>query len=105
MLCTGDLTCEETGVQLHYKGNKFHRIIPDFMIQAGDITAGDGTGGMSVFGPKFRDENFQKKHSEAGLPRHAHHLDGVCHIACWVLHSIAMAIARLCEVGVAVCVL
>lgn len=61
-LCTG-----EKGGKLHYKNCPFHRIIPDFMIQGGDITRGDGYGGMSIYGGKFEDENFKKKHDKPGL--------------------------------------
>lgn len=61
-LCTG-----EKGRDLSFKGCEFHRIIPGFMAQGGDITHGDGTGGRSIYGPSFADESFARLHARANI--------------------------------------
>lgn len=70
-LCTGETgNIEEgknSGVPRHFKGTIFHRIIPGFMCQGGDYTRGNGTGGESIYGPEFKDENFTLKHKGIGI--------------------------------------
>ncbi|KAK9816585.1 hypothetical protein WJX72_002282 [[Myrmecia] bisecta] len=66
-LCTGDKGIGLCGRPLHYGGCPVHRIIPGFMVQAGDFTCGDGTGGESIYGGRFDDEALDIPHDSAGL--------------------------------------
>ena len=73
------------GKTLKYEGSPFHRIIPEFMIQGGDITRGDGRGGESIFGNRFPDENFKIAHSAPGY---------VAFLSCFAL-SLSLTLALL----------
>jgi peptidylprolyl isomerase len=66
-LCTGEKGTGKSGKPLHYKGSIFHRVIPGFMLQGGDFTRADGSGGESIYGEKFRDEAFKYRHEIPGL--------------------------------------
>ncbi|WP_430454848.1 peptidylprolyl isomerase [Rhodopirellula europaea] len=66
-LSTGEKGEGKLGVPLDFEGSAFHRVIPGFMLQGGDFTAGNGTGGESIYGAKFADENFKFQHTTPGL--------------------------------------
>ena len=66
-LCTGEKGVGSSGKPLAFKGSKFHRVIPGFMLQGGDFTMGNGMGGESIYGAKFEDENFKLKHDKPYL--------------------------------------
>jgi len=67
LLCTGEKGIGKKGFPLHFKGCTFHRVIRDFMLQGGDFTNHDGTGGESIYGEKFEDEGFDYKHDCKGM--------------------------------------
>ena len=66
-LCTGEKGKGKSGKPLHYKSSIFHRVIPGFMLQGGDFTKGNGTGGESIYGNKCADEKFGIKHDAPGV--------------------------------------
>ncbi|MFS8031328.1 putative peptidylprolyl isomerase [Helianthus anomalus] len=66
-LCTGEKGVGSSGKPLHFKGSTFHRVIPNFMCQGGDFSRGNDTDGESIYGNKFADENFVKKHTGLGI--------------------------------------
>merc|ERR1712156_495235 len=67
-LCTGESgKSQHSGKNLTFKGSSFHRVIAGFMAQGGDFTKGNGTGGESIYGPNFADENFINKHTGRGI--------------------------------------
>ncbi|XP_016072961.1 PREDICTED: peptidyl-prolyl cis-trans isomerase-like 6 [Miniopterus natalensis] len=67
ILCTGKAGFSKSGIRLHYAGSCFHRIVQNAWIQGGDITAGKGDGGESIYGPTFEDENFSIPHNKRGV--------------------------------------
>ncbi|CAI4232824.1 unnamed protein product [Auanema sp. JU1783] len=66
-LCTGEKGRGEKGMPLHYKGLRFTRAIPNFMIQGGDVTRDNGEGGDSIYGERFDDESFALRHTGPGI--------------------------------------
>lgn len=62
----GEKGIGKSGKALNYAGSNFHRIIPQFMVQGGDFTDGNGRGGESIYGKRFPDENFSLRHQAPG---------------------------------------
>lgn len=67
VLCTGGVGNTKSGIRKTYKGSVIHRIVPGLLIQGGDYTKGNGTGGESIYNSKFNDENFILEHGEPGV--------------------------------------
>ncbi|XP_024898210.1 peptidyl-prolyl cis-trans isomerase-like 6 isoform X2 [Pteropus alecto] len=67
VLCTGKAGFSQSGVRLHYAGSIFHRLVQNGWLQGGDIVAGKGDGGESIYGPTFEDENFSIPHNKRGV--------------------------------------
>lgn len=72
-LCTGEKGVGINGKNLHYKGSVFNKVVPECIVQGGDIINNDGTGGESIYGPIFEDENFILRHNNPGLLSMANH--------------------------------
>ncbi|XP_073076908.1 probable inactive peptidyl-prolyl cis-trans isomerase-like 6 isoform X2 [Manis javanica] len=67
VLCTGKAGFSQSGVRLHYAGSVLHRVVRSGWVQGGDIVAGKGDGGESIYGPTFEDENFSVPHNKRGV--------------------------------------
>ncbi|EPQ18640.1 Peptidyl-prolyl cis-trans isomerase-like 6, partial [Myotis brandtii] len=67
VLCTGKAGFSQSGIKLHYVGSIFHRIVKNAWVQGGDIVAGKGDGGESIYGPTFEDESFSVPHNKRGV--------------------------------------
>ncbi|XP_066229597.1 probable inactive peptidyl-prolyl cis-trans isomerase-like 6 isoform X2 [Saccopteryx leptura] len=67
VLCTGKAGFSQSGIRLHYAGSIFHRLVQNGWIQGGDIVAGKGDGGESIYGPTFEDESFSIPHNKRGV--------------------------------------
>jgi peptidylprolyl isomerase len=67
MLCLGSRSKSQNGADRAYRGSRFHKIVPGLMAQGGDFTEGNGSGGESIYGFHFNDENFILKHDEPGI--------------------------------------
>ncbi|KAK2665731.1 hypothetical protein Ddye_004305 [Dipteronia dyeriana] len=64
---SGKKVTSTVGKPLHYKGSTFHCVVPGYVVHGGDITHRNGTGGESIYGPNFVDDNFLKKHIDPGI--------------------------------------